>query len=243
MGLVAAVRSERIKVRHTAFAAIHWIMPLLGAVLFFGYYMLYGNQNEYRKLNLMLEITATVFPVLISIVVGLNIVLEEKTSYFQSLLAVPKRETLLLAKLLVLYGAGGEALLFLFTMFGIGIGGLGLIEQLPVGTLLAAVLGMAFCNFVIYIFHLFLSLKFGLGVSLFWGAFESLQCILYSNIELCGIWRYIPFSWSVNWAHDILQDNFVSHAMEWGLIIALSFGILIVMLKWFSCWEGRKADI
>ena len=68
---------------------------------------------------------------------------------------------------------------------------------------------MAFCNLIIYILHLFLSFKFGLGLSLFWGVFESLQCILYSNIELKGVARYIPFAWSMNWVQDILsRQNF-----------------------------------
>ena len=111
---------------------------------------------------------------------------------------------------------------------------------IPWGLLIQSVLGLAMGSFVIYALHLLLSLKFGLGISLFWGVFECLQCILYSNIELHGLWRYIPFSWSVNWVHDVLNGRLISNAAQWLLIAILSVGILLAILYWFSRWEGRK---
>ena len=103
-----------------------------------------------------------------------------------------------------------------------------------------AAAGMAFCNFIIYILHLFLSFKFGLGLSLFWGVFESLQCILYSNIELKGVARYIPFAWSMNWVQDILSRQIFNYGTEKIWIAALTTGGLLLTLLWFSHWEGRK---
>lgn len=95
-------------------------------------------------------------------------------------------------------------------------------------------------NFIIYILHLFLSFKFGLGLSLFWGVFESLQCILYSNIELKGLARYIPFAWSMNWVQDILSRQIFNYGTEKIWIAALTTGGLLLTLLWFSHWEGRK---
>ena len=103
-----------------------------------------------------------------------------------------------------------------------------------------SVLGLAMNSLVMYALHLFFSLKFGLGLSVFLGVFECLQCILYSNIELHGLWRYIPFSWSVNWVHDVLNGRLVSNTVQWILIAVLSVGFLWVILYWFSRWEGRK---
>ena len=110
---------------------------------------------------------------------------------------VPDRRKILLAKFIALYLSGIFSLTLLFTLFAIGAG------IMPWGLLIQSVLGLAIGSFVTYALHLFLSLKFGLGISLFWGVFECLQCILYSNIELHGLWRFIPFSWSVNWVHDV----------------------------------------
>ena len=240
MRLTYAVRSEQIKMKHTPFRAIHLCLPVMGALLFVIYYLLYGNTTDYKKLKMILELTSAIFPLLISVIVSLNVILEEKASHFQTLLAVPNRHKILLAKLACLYDAGIIALSFLFLLFALGIRLFGIAASVQPVTLIKAVAGIAFCNLIIYILHLFLSFKFGLGLSLFWGVFESLQCILYSNIELKGIARYIPFAWSMNWVRDSLNNQLFIHKIEWVWIAALTTGALLMALLWFSHWEGRK---
>ncbi len=240
MKLLSLIRSEKLKIRHTPFKAIHIIIPLMGAFLFIIYYILYSNVNDFQKLNLILEITATIFPLLISIVVGLNIALEEKNCHFQLLLAVPNRKKILFSKVIVLYGTGVTALFFVFFIFMVGINLSGWAGAVTPLLLLQAVIGIACTSLVIYILHLFLSLKFGMEISLFWGVFESLQCILYSNIRLRGIWRYIPFAWSINWIQDVFDGKLSKHQTEWLMIAVLSFLTLFLLLTWFSHWEGRK---
>lgn len=240
MRFIHAVHSERIKVKHTPFWAIHLCLPVMGALLFVAYYFLYGSTADDKKLKMILEIAATFFPLLISVIVNLNITLEEKSSHFQALLAVPDRHKIMLAKLAYLYSAGVFSLSCLFLLFALGIFLGGIADTVQLDTLAKAATGIAFCNLIIYILHLFLSLKFGLGLSLFWGVFESLQCILYSNIELNGIARYIPFAWSMNWVLDILNNQLFSHRTEWIWIAALTIGCLLLTLLWFSHWEGRK---
>ena len=182
MGFIYGVHSERAKVRHTLFWTIHFCVPVMGALLFLIYYLLYGSTADSKKLKMILELTAMVFPLLTSVIVGLNVTLEERDSHFQTLLAVPNRYKNILA----------------------------------------------------------LSFKFGLGLSLFWGVFESLQCILYSNIELKGIARYIPFAWSMSWIQDTLNQQFFSYGTEKVWIAVLMIGGLLLTLFWFSHWEGRK---
>lgn len=240
MKLTDLIYSESLKVRHTVFGFIHITIPLVGAALFIAYYMLYANVNNFQKLNLILEISAAVFPLLISIVIGLNISLEEKTAYFYSLLAFPNRCRLLLAKLIVLYGTGIISLCFMFFVFLLGADILDMYNTIPLKPLITAVFGIAITNLIIYILHLFLNLKFSLGVSLFWGVFESLQCILYSNIRLHGTFRYLPFSWSMNWIHDIRDNTLLNHKAEWLLIVGITFLLLLLTIQWFSHWEGRK---
>lgn len=213
MGFIYALRSEQEKTKHTSFWAIHFCVPVMGALLFLAYYSLYASTADSKKLKMILEITTTFFPLLISVIVGLNVTLEEKASHFQTLLAVPNRHKNMLAKLTYLYGSGVFALFFLFLLFVIGIHLLGMADTVQLGMLIGAAAGMAFCNFIIYILHLFLSFKFGLGLSLSWGVFESLQCILYSNIELKGVARYIPFAWSMNWVQDNMHDRIIIRNM------------------------------
>lgn len=240
MRLTYAVRSELIKMKHTPFRVIHLCLPVMGSLLFVIYYLLYSSTTDYKKLKMILELTATIFPLLISVIISLNVTLEEKASHFQTLLAVPNRHKILLAKLACLYDAGIIALSFLFLLFTLGIQLIGIADSVQLVTLIKAVAGIAFCNLIIYILHLFLSFKFGLGLSLFWGVFESLQCILYSNIELKGIAWYIPFAWSMNWVRDSLNNQLFIHKIEWVWIAALTTGALLLALLWFSHWEGRK---
>lgn len=240
MGLTYAVCSERVKTKHTPFMAIHLYLPVMGALLFVIYYLLYGSIADDKKLKMILELTATIFPLLISVVVSLNVILEEKASHFQTLLAAPNRHKIMLAKLAYLYGAGIIELSCLFLLFVLGIQLFGITGTVQLGTLFKAAAGIAFCNLIIYLLHLFLSLQFGLGLSLFWGVFESLQCILYSNINLKGIARYIPFAWSMNWVQDILNNELISHVIEWIWIAAITIGGLLLTLLWFNHWEGRR---
>lgn len=239
MRMIDLFRADFLKQQHTSYLGIHTVIPMAGAILFVFYFLLYQNVDELKKLRLLLELTAMVFPLLISMIVGLNITQEERASHFQSLLAVPNRRKMLLAKFAVLYLSGIFSLVLLFGLFAIATE-ISRPGAIPCNLIIQSVLGLAIGSFVIYALHLFLSLKFGLGISLFWGVFECLQCILYSNIELHGLWRFIPFSWSVNWVHDVLNRRLASNVAQWILIVALSVGILLTILHWFSCWEGRK---
>jgi ABC-2 type transport system permease protein len=237
---IHAICSERVKEKHTPFRVIHLCLPVMGALLFTVYYLRYSSIADDKKLKMIIEITATFFPLLISVIVSLNVMLEEKASHFQILLAVADRQKILFAKLAYLYNAGVFALLCLFVLFLLGTHIFGIADTVQLGALIKAVAGMAFCNLIIYILHLFLSFKFGVGLSLFWGVFESLQCIMYSNIELKGVARYIPFAWSMNWVQDSMNHQLYAHGTEWIWIAVLTIGGLWLNLLWFSHWEGRK---
>lgn len=239
MSMIVSIRSELVKLWHTPYWAIHVLVPLIGAILFIFYFVFYSSVNGYEKLKLITELTAMVFPLLISVIVGLSVSQEEKSSHFQTMLTVPNRCKTLLAKLSVLYLSGVISLVALYALFSIGAS-ISITEVFPWTFMLQAVFGLAFGSFVIYTLHLLLSLKFGLGISLFWGVFECLQCILFSNIELQGIWRYIPFAWSVNWIKDVFSGRLVEHGLEWIVIAVLTDCILVAVLFWFSHWEGRK---
>ena len=67
MSLVYAVRSEHEKTKHTPFWVIHFCVPVIGALLFLFYYLLYRNTGDSKKLKMILELTTMVFPLLISV--------------------------------------------------------------------------------------------------------------------------------------------------------------------------------
>ena len=75
-------------------------------------------------------------------IVSLNVTLEEKPSHFQTLLAVPNRHKILLAKLACLYDARIVALSFLFLLFALGVQFFGIADSVQFVTLIKAVAGM-----------------------------------------------------------------------------------------------------
>ena len=72
----------------------------------------------------------------------------------------------------------------------VGIHLLGIADTVQLGMLIGAATGMVFCNLIIYILHLFLSFKFGLGLSLFWGVFDGLTFAQQSHTA-CATVRVI----------------------------------------------------
>lgn len=239
MRTVDMVKAELVKIRHTSYWYIHIFTPVVGAILFLFYFTIYKDIDVYQKLNLIFELTAMIFPLLIGVIVGLTIYQEEKAAYFQIILVVPNRWKAILAKLIVLYFSGVASLIALYALFFVGC----IIEQInniPLLLLLQTILGLAFCNLIIYAFHIFISLKFGFGISMLIGVFECLQCILYSNIELQKVWKYIPFAWSIYWIKDIFEGRLLENIMQWSVPVVFTIIILFAIMFWFSRWERRK---
>ena len=146
MGMIALVHADFLKQRHTSYLGIHTVIPIAGAILFVFYFLLYQYVDELKKMRLLLELTAMVFPLLISIIVGLNITQEERASHFQSLLAGPDRRKILLAKFAALYLSGIFSLALLFVLFAIGAG-MSRTGTISWGLLIQSTLGMAMGSF------------------------------------------------------------------------------------------------
>ena len=72
MGIIALVRADFLKQRHTSYWGIHTVIPIAVAILFVFYFLLYQNADELNKLRLLLELTSLVFPLLIRVIGGLN---------------------------------------------------------------------------------------------------------------------------------------------------------------------------
>ena len=71
MPILRGVRSEILKLRHTAVLWMHLLLPVFGSAVFLLYFTLYPQEENIRKIFLILELTAIVFPVIISLVCGI----------------------------------------------------------------------------------------------------------------------------------------------------------------------------
>lgn len=234
------LRAEMIKLKHTPFLLSHIWIPVAGAAGFVCYFIMYQTKPELERIRLVFEATATIFPFLCSIMTGIAVMQEEQASHFYHILSEQERFKILLAKLLILWGFGILALLLLGVSFMAGIGFLGKAGLTVLPTLAQLFIGAAVISIVLYVFHLFINLEWGFGLSVFFGVFESMQVIIYSNIELAGIWRYIPFAWQIEWGKDVLNGTVAVHAMQWSMSGALGVMGVMLLVIWFCRWEGRK---
>lgn len=241
MRIVSAVKSELLKNRHTAFPALHIVMPVLGAAVFLLYFLNYPKVGVSQKMRLISEVTAVFFPVLISAAVGIHMLTEEKASHFYGILAVPDRKKVLLGKLLVLYASGVGALALLCGLWCAGMLLWNRAGQVPWLQAVQLTAGMAVAGLFSYVFHLFVNMRAGLGVSVFFGVFESMQSIMYSNVELRGGFRYIPFAWSMEWIKDVMNGSVRSHLTDYAVVMLLTAVALMASLVWFEHWGGRKS--
>ncbi len=74
MGFLGAVHSETGK--SEAYAVLGrciLCLPVVGALLFIVYYVLYGSTADYKKLKMILEIYSNRFSFVISVIVSLNV--------------------------------------------------------------------------------------------------------------------------------------------------------------------------
>lgn len=225
-----------LKLKHSSF----WIFQLSIVVLatfFLGtYFKTYIRQDEISRLKLVFEMLATVFPVICSISAAYLIRQEEQISGLYGMLAVPQRGKAICQKLVFVWLVESAEVMMITFVIGI----LSSAQSRVIIKLIAIYGGMTILSLFFLVFHFFLNLKFGMGVSLFWGIFESMQAVIYSNIKLSGGFRYIPFAWLMEWNRDVLENTLLSHQYFWYMCSVLLMVFLASFIKWFQSWEGRK---
>lgn len=240
MVIFRGIYSELIKLRHTAVLWLHALIPVLGSAVFLLYFARYRQIKTGTKMALVLELTAVVFPIVVSVICGMMGELEEKTGHFQVMMSnqtgrvMPYLNKLLTA---VLLGGFAMALLILVTVTGSTAFSL---VQLPYKMFADAALSVLLGTIPLYIIHMFLSIQWGLGASVFVGVAESLLAVMFSNVNT-AIWPFIPCSWGIKMLKNTLYAVPASIG-DAGIITALSTAFLILSFVWFQRWEGRKSS-
>ena len=247
MAILRGIRSEFIKLHHTSILWLHLLIPLLGAAVFTLYFSLYPTIANEQKMALVLELTATVFPIVISVICGMMATLEEKAAGFQAMLSdrngrvIPYFNKLATA---VLLGVTATTMLISMTLLGLSLISL---DQVAYDRFVIAAMGMFIGSIPLYIIQMFLSIKWGLGSSVFVGIIGSLVSIMFSNVETAS-WVYIPFAWGMKIMQNLIKLNPLSinsfegkFISELGIITIFSFIFLFVSFVWFQRWEQRKS--
>lgn len=107
------LKAEFLKCKHSVLLYIHILIPLLGAIIFAGYFLVSGWDVQ-TKVSAYLEVLAVSFPFLAGIIVGIVVQIEHQGHYQLMLGTIPSRPATYIGKILLLIiGAIGAVVLAL----------------------------------------------------------------------------------------------------------------------------------
>ncbi len=230
--------SEFQKVKRTAYWKISLIMPILGGLVFFVYFLLYKSIPESKKIKLMFEIIATFFPVLISIVVAINFQLESSAGNMQRLLVQNKKALAFSSKIFFIILSGFVSCLILISVFALGI----IVFNIEIANLLLyfkLALVLFLSNIIIYFIHIFIQLKFSTGISILLSVIELLLSIMFGNVNLNNELRLVPVAWGVDNVKSVLNLSYVllyEEILIQSVIVIFAF---VLINFWFFNWEKK----
>ena len=240
--LIRCIRSDFQKFRHTSMLWIHILIPLTVSALFIGYYSV-SPWNTATKISGYFEMIGVSLPVSIGLICGKAIDQEGQAGNFQTMLcAMKSRAAMYTSKFIVMFLLGALSIFLAVGVFAVGFQvGAPILYMKAAGLLIA---GSVF----LYLLHLFLSFRYGKGVSAGLGIMEA----LISALSLTGLgdgkWYYIPCAWSARLCDTMVSDWIYPASgmafQEIGkcLIIAVPAAIaaFLFSLIWFQNWEGRN---
>ena len=217
------LKAEFLKCKHSVLLYIHILIPLLGAIIFAGYFLVSGWDVQ-TKVSAYLEVLAVSFPFLAGIIVGIVVQIEHQAGHYQLMLGtIPSRPATYIGKILLLI----------------------------IGAIGAVVLALGVFALIYQEAPFALGLNFGKGASMGLGIAGSLIAALMITGLGDVVWRYNPWAWGVRsmdyivleWSQPdifkLLSADFMS-----GIVIALLCSLLLFFFSivWFCSWEGGKGN-
>lgn len=241
------IRSDVFKMLHSNILYLHLLVPLLGILVFCGYYS-FSPWSEKEKVYGFAQAVAIVFPLMISIGVSMLYEQELKAGNFQAILAAPYSKRIahggnfivlcllgLLASIFAITGFGA-----VFRMMGFGKYSMAFYFKLS--------LIMFFANLALYFMQYIICFITGKGISLSFGIIGTLLSpLLYLGLGDI-IWRYIPYGYGIRMAayycerymdfkgSQAISGDFKAGPAAAGIITAVLAGTFLI---WSNLWQGK----
>ncbi|MBO5524541.1 MAG: lantibiotic immunity ABC transporter MutG family permease subunit, partial [Roseburia sp.] len=160
------------------------------------------------------------------------------------------RKRVLAAKWLVLLGMELFALVLAVGSFAAGFALLGK-GKLPLSLWLTVTGVLWFGSFLLYLWHLFLNLRFSKTISMGVGMAESLISALLLTGLGDGIWQYVPASYSARGSLEILRIYFTEgkgkeisgvFMRQFLVNLLITVVVCVIIFLWFQFYEGKACD-
>lgn len=240
----AYLKSDFLKTRRLSVVKAHLLIPVAVAALFLVYYA-WAPWGSLEKINIFYQVLGMGLPFLISLFCSMLAEQEQAAGSFQNMLAAPGRRLPFLAKLLLLLLFGLGAVLLASGIFGIVF--LAGYEETVVGAdfylIVSAVLWGS--SIPLYVFHLFLALKFNRGISLGLGIVESLIAAVFLTGLGDVLWKYVPPSWPARMPAVLLQmyRGEIDAGAELSGVFPVYLAVMTAAFGLFVIWSGRWEGI
>jgi ABC-2 type transport system permease protein len=229
------IQAQLIKLKRTPFV---WYLILSTAgvlAVFLLYNLLYSWKPVQERLQFLFEIYGAALPLLHGLTVFFLINPDEQIANMYGLLTVKNRTGMFMTLVSIVWGIESLRLALVFLISGIqsGIQMTGLqIFLFGAGEIVLSLLSI--------VFHLWMNLKFGVALSMFFATLELLQSVMYSNISIAGLWRYLPTAWTMEWKSDVISRTWNANLPFWGSCVLIILLAVTVFTVWFNRWEGRR---
>ena len=229
------IQAQLIKLRRTPFVW-YLILSTIGiTAMFFLFNVLYSWKSLPERIQFLFEVYGAFLPLLHGLTVFFLINPEEQMSNMYELLSVKNRIGMFWVLTLIVWGIESIRMALVFIIMSIQMG-----SVITGAYIILFVVGEIVISLLSIVFHLWLNLKYGVALSMFFATLELLQAVMYSNITIVGYWKYLPTAWSMEWKSDVVNQTLNAQFIFWlncGLVIAVA---TIIVTIWFYRWEGRK---
>lgn len=241
------LHADALKLKKTPFFILHLAVPALGVLVF----ITYLGATGYEPGNLAVDYfqaLALVYPIVVAWLCSIAADQEVDTGGGFFMLSAISRSKTLLSKLIFLLLLGLAACLFATVGYG-ALAPLVSAGYAPSYQLIfVSALIVWACSVFLYLFHLWLNLKFGRNVSFAAAAFELLLAALMLTGLGDTVWYLVPSAWSMRlvelYARHIAGGSihsFLPVPYVIPIIAVFIVGMFTLLFIWLWRWEGRKS--
>lgn len=259
MKISKLISADLKKTKHTSLLWMHVFIPLIGAAAMVLYDSSAHSTYNISRAASYLQLLAMAFPLLIGVICSMSMDQESQAGNFQVLFTSSNPKYLaLLSKFLLLVLLGfGSALLAVYC-YAAGIYVISGKNLFSWEFYLISALILTGSFVFDYMFHIFLSLRFGKGASIGAGIAELLLAAILNTDLGDSIWIVFPCAWGIRFITTFA--NFASKSalyaqkymmaaqtpaeLHIGISVCIAAAALSIILTgfWFSRWEGKKSE-
>ncbi|MBD5526067.1 MAG: lantibiotic immunity ABC transporter MutG family permease subunit [Lachnospiraceae bacterium] len=245
--LLRYIKADYMKTKHTPLRLAHLVIPCVMAVVFLTYYAV-TPWNAYGKVQAYFQIIGLGYPFLIGTFCAIVAEQESYAGTYQMMLAVTDRKSAFISKPLLLIVFGTFSVALAAVLFGTGYYFVLKQHAVRYSFYWIAALAMVGGSIFLYIWHMFLALRFNKGISVGLGIAES----LLSAVLLTGlgdsVWILFPAAWASRLvctlmpAYSTEQLPVVDCGREMWICGAVTMTEILLYVVWSCRWEGMRGN-